>query len=57
MAENRQFSPQDFLKRMDAGDLDGRLRSELKKLSDEELSELMVLMKRDDRGSGLLSLD
>ena len=38
---------EDFLKRMDAGDFDGNLHIELKKLSKEQLSQLaLILLER-----------
>jgi hypothetical protein len=45
---DRYDSFQDFLAKMDSGDLDGSFTSELKKLSKEQLEELAkVLMERD----------
>jgi len=35
---------EDFLKRMDAGEFDGNLHVELKKLSKEQLSELALIL-------------
>jgi hypothetical protein len=41
---------EDFLKRMDAGDFDGDLHVELKKLSKEQLSELaLILLERSGK--------
>ena len=41
-------TPQEFLRRMDAGEFDGTLSSELRKLSKEKLSEVAnALMDRD----------
>jgi hypothetical protein len=38
----------DFLKKMEAGDFDGNLTSEIKKLSQEQLGEIAdVLMEQD----------
>lgn len=45
---NEYTSPQDFLKKMDAGDFDGDLLNEIKKLSHEHLEEVVkILMDRD----------
>jgi hypothetical protein len=53
LADNNK--PLEFLKRMDAGEFDGTLSSELKKLSDQQLSDVAkVLMDRDDRGEQTL---
>jgi hypothetical protein len=44
---------QDFLTKMDAGELDGNFNRELKKLSHEQLEELAsVLMERDAKRRG-----
>lgn len=48
MPDNDHTSPQDFLNKMDAGDYDGQLVNELKKISREQLEEVArVLMERD----------
>jgi len=44
VADDPHYSPQVFLQRMDAGDFDGNLYIELKKLSKEQLWELAVIL-------------
>jgi hypothetical protein len=47
VADDPHYSPQEFLQRMDAGDFDGNLYVETKKLSKEQLWELaMILLDR-----------
>ena len=53
MDDDRHYSPEEFLKRMDAGDFDGHLHAELDKLSKEELSEVArALMEQEDKRLG-----
>jgi len=48
--DSKYDSFQDFLAKMDSGELDGSFTSELKKLSKEQLEELArVLMERDGK--------
>jgi hypothetical protein len=43
-------APQGFIQKMDSGELDGNLASEIKKLSREQLEEIVqILMERDAR--------
>ena len=43
--------PNDFLRKMDAGDFDGRFFEEVRKLSKEQLEELaLILIERDGKG-------
>jgi len=52
LADDPQHSPQEFLNRMDTGEFDGNLSSELKKLSEQELSEVAkALSDRDQERS------
>jgi hypothetical protein len=51
--DDKYDSFQDFLTKMDSGDLDGHFSSELKKLSKEQLEQLaQVLMERDEKRRG-----
>ena len=43
--------PHDFLRRLDAGEFDGRFSKEIGKLSKEQLEELaLILAERDGKG-------
>ena len=54
MADDPYKTAQDFLQKMDAGELDGNLHIETKKLTSEQLDEVaQVLMARDDEKSKL----
>jgi hypothetical protein len=49
-SDNEFKTPLDFLRKMDAGDLDGNLVAELKKLSREEIEEVaLILMECDTK--------
>jgi len=48
--DHKYDSFQDFLSRMDSGELDGQFTTELKKLSREQLEQLAhVLAERDEK--------
>jgi hypothetical protein len=48
--DNDSKSPNDFIQKMDSGELDGNLASEIKKLTREQLAEIVqILMERDAR--------
>jgi hypothetical protein len=48
--DNDFKSPQDFIQKMDSGELDGNLASEIKKLTREQLEGIaQILMDRDAR--------
>jgi hypothetical protein len=52
MQSDGYHSFQEFLAIMDSGELDGKLTTELKKLSKEQLEQLaQVLMERDTKRS------
>ena len=47
---------QDFMQRMDSGELDGELANEIKKLTGEQLAEIVqILMERDARPPNTLA--
>jgi hypothetical protein len=54
-----EFSPEEFLRRLDAGVFDARLSEEIRKLSTEQLTQVAVLMARRlrERGSRISELD
>jgi hypothetical protein len=48
--DNDFKSPQDFIQKMDSGELDGNLASEIKKLTREQLEGIaQILTERDAR--------
>jgi len=48
--QDRHYAPEEFLKKMDAGDFDGDLHSEIKKLSAEEVLALaQILIDREKK--------
>jgi len=48
--DNDSKSPQDFIQKMDSGELDWNVASEIKKLTREQLEEIVqILMERDAR--------
>jgi hypothetical protein len=48
--EDRHYSPEEFLKKMDAGDFDGNLHSEIKKLSAAEVFALaQIIIDREKK--------
>ena len=53
MPDKTYTSAEDFLQRMDAGEFDGNLGTEIKKLSREQLEQLAhALMERDQKRRG-----
>ena len=51
--DNNFKSSQDFMQKMDSGELDGNLASEINKLTREQLEEIVhILMERDSRPPG-----
>ena len=53
MDEDLHYPPEEFLKKMDAGDFDGNLHSEIEKLSSAEVLELaQILIDREKKRAG-----
>jgi hypothetical protein len=50
MSVGAQFTPEEFLSRLDSGEFDDRVNEEIGRLSNEELERVAVLMSRQIRG-------